>query len=1325
MTVVPGEPEYLNVRETARRLGVHENTVRNWVRQGILPTARVPGSRFHRFDARDVERLRQQRGATVASVEQERRTIGPELVDATQLSHWATTRDAHARFPELVRRLLASTPGVTNVSARAGEGVAAPHWDATAKSAGTPHLPRGSLYFELGVGAGPKAKADEEYEKRRQALSASAATKMIFIFATPRRWSGAATWSEQRRNEGFFADVQVLDADDFEAWLQQAPAVHQWISEQLGRRPRDAETLERWWARFQARTSPPLPPELFLVGREREQEQLKEFFGEAPDVVVVQADWRDEAVAFVAVTIETLGHEASNPVPLIVSSAEVWDRVAAQPGRMILLPVFENADARSATKNGHHVVFPVGRDQVASGPKIELNRPDRQRAGELLDEAGIESDEAYHLAALARRSMPALVRKLARDPIFARPPWAQPPESVIFAPLVLLGAWTTAANDIALVERLVGEVWSRIERALVHWGTTDDPPFVRSGNEWHVASAEEAFQVLRSELTPSDLERWHELAVEVLLETDPRLELPVKERPMAGVKGVARSHSSVLRRGLAEGLALVSSIDDERLNDGKSGADHARRVVRAILERANADGSGRIWRSLSDELPRLAEAAPHDFLDAVHDDLDRRDPLLATMFQDTEGTSWLFSSSPHTGLLWALETLCWSSEYLLDATRALARLDLVDPGGRLSNRPLESLKTVLVAWIRHTAAPLDVRIRAVENICRHFPDVGWRLVLGLWPSHHATSSVPSGPRFHAWKPDGRSVSIREWAEFVGNLVGQAIRLAGRDAGRWSELAGHLGPLPPKERDQLLDALEAIVDEDALATEDRVLLWESLHKEVSRHRRFSSADWSMDDAPLSRMQTIAERLEPTANVERFGYLFDSRPHLPDVDLYDHAAYDAKLLALREQAVRETLAASSTAGLLKLAERSPVPTQLGWVVGAQAPDQLTPELLRLLDADDPKLRDLASSWAARKLQDRGAAWLREVLERPEMTAKTRREALVLSAPATPEIWDALAEIDSDLCDTYWSGMRAWPVNPEDTERVVRELLARERAWEAVDLLGLQAHRNDENTSMAPELVEEVLNAALVTDPTDGRVPSLGYELGLLLDYLEANGCATELLARYEFMFFRLLEDTREPRALFQAMGADPSLFVDLVTRVYRGKNEPRRDLGERDEALAQHAWWVLRHWRGLPGRREDGTVDGDHLSRWVRAARLAFTESGREDIGDEQIGQVLAASPPGTDGAWPAEPVRDIIETVGSKSIETGIHVGVANDRGVTTRGVYDGGQQERELAGRYRAWAKQTADDWPRTSRVLRGLAESYECDAQREDERARVRADTQ
>jgi excisionase family DNA binding protein len=52
--------EFLNVRETAKQLGVHENTVRNLERRGELKAVRLPGSGFRRFRKEDIERMRRE-----------------------------------------------------------------------------------------------------------------------------------------------------------------------------------------------------------------------------------------------------------------------------------------------------------------------------------------------------------------------------------------------------------------------------------------------------------------------------------------------------------------------------------------------------------------------------------------------------------------------------------------------------------------------------------------------------------------------------------------------------------------------------------------------------------------------------------------------------------------------------------------------------------------------------------------------------------------------------------------------------------------------------------------------------------------------------------------------------------------------------------------------------------------------------------------------------------------------------------------------------------------------------------------------------------------
>lgn len=54
------DKEFLTVRETAKQLGVHENTVRNWESQGILQGLRLPGSGFRRFPREEIERMRRE-----------------------------------------------------------------------------------------------------------------------------------------------------------------------------------------------------------------------------------------------------------------------------------------------------------------------------------------------------------------------------------------------------------------------------------------------------------------------------------------------------------------------------------------------------------------------------------------------------------------------------------------------------------------------------------------------------------------------------------------------------------------------------------------------------------------------------------------------------------------------------------------------------------------------------------------------------------------------------------------------------------------------------------------------------------------------------------------------------------------------------------------------------------------------------------------------------------------------------------------------------------------------------------------------------------------
>ena len=160
------------------------------------------------------------------------------------------------------------------------------------------------------------------------------------------------------------------------------------------------------------------------------------------------------------------------------------------------------------------------------------------------------------------------------------------------------------------------------------------------------------------------------MAREVLSADDPQYELPRERRIYASVEGKILPNSNEMREAIATSIAWLS-VSDEHLHavhGPDAGSIVAQNLVRALL----LDGTWLRWASLADVLPILAEAAPDAFLEALEKSLSDENGVLR-LFQ--EESSGLFGgSSPHTGLLFALETLAWSEVHASRVCLALAQL---------------------------------------------------------------------------------------------------------------------------------------------------------------------------------------------------------------------------------------------------------------------------------------------------------------------------------------------------------------------------------------------------------------------------------------------------------------------------------------------------------------------------------------------------------------------------------------------------------------------------------------------------------------------------
>ncbi|MDI1327534.1 MAG: hypothetical protein PSV23_12145 [Brevundimonas sp.] len=129
------------------------------------------------------------------------------------------------------------------------------------------------------------------------------------------------------------------------------------------------------------------------------------------------------------------------------------------------------------------------------------------------------------------------------------------------------------------------------------------------------------------------------------------------------------------------------------------------------------------------------------------------------------------------------------------------------------------------------------------------------------------------------------------------------------------------------------------------------------------------------------------------------------------------------------------------------------------------------------------------------------------------------------------------------------------------------------------------------------------------------------------------------------------------------------------------------------MASQACRLLRLWNRIPGSDDEGGIDQVLLEDWIKEARAKAREIGRGAIADIQIGQMLATSPKGSDGIWPAEPVRAVIELFRSEELESGFRTGKYNLRGVPTR--------LREKEGVSSSRMRSSTADGPRQRRLTR------------------------
>ncbi|WP_272987539.1 MULTISPECIES: hypothetical protein [Hyphomonas] len=1243
------------------------------------------------------------------------------------LSDFANRQDAPSEFPRLIRRLALATASLTELAVPAGTGVARPGWDGRLTAlAATPWTPAGASVWELSCRKDVTTKANEDYEKRTDVTPASDRASTVFVFATPRVWSGKEAWIAARRAEGAWKDVLAYDAEDIETWLDAASGVALEFAEDLGLTGPGLVSAQRYAREWVSASSPALTAEAIAEGRSDAIDELQLALRSRGDLpsrtrqIALFGDSVDEAVIFAA--------HYSGGAPVVVTAPSGWDYIEARQDIHIAIAAAPEFAIRYPQRAGLTVIVPyakgdrrtmfAGQAGEESIVTIELPRPDMRSFQNALEKIGVETSDAGRLTQTCGRSWSVLRRQLACNPSIRRPAWLDHPSSRTLPLICLIGGWTDANEaDKSFVETLAQRPYADIEADLADLAECNDPPIIRIDTVWKAKSPLELLALAAPRLNEAIVERFLTQAESILFEHDPALDLDHDKRWASHLFEKRRAYSSLLSGSVADALVKLSV---------RSGSDPVlenlmldRRIAN-LVERTLKGASSDRWLSVSPYLPDLAEAAPETFLKALEGSLRLSDRPVAALFTETRGGG-VTMVNYFWALMHAFERIAWAPHRLTRVALVLAELSRIPYDGNFGSDAYATLLQLFRAWLPQTNARLDQRMAALETLAKRSPDEAFRVAVDLL---HRRDSASPAERPH-WRDDdsGRAdVTDDEYFGALRHAADLMIRLAEGNAERLGKCLNKLDLLGRDEQHRIYAAIETFIASDP-SVEERQTLRDLLRGYVE-HAKYGPLSGAALNAHLKRMIAYHDRLAPVKVEDRDAWLFQqNRRAAPTLgQKADWRANDEQITNWQEATVRELL---GHGGFERLADFA-LSVEEPWRVGELAIRLATPppDILTWIETAGPEFQ-----WGAKSTQflaglmrvasthNGDAARLAVFKTLPDRTPQDAA-AILACFPVTRETWDLVEQLPETYAAAYWKAARPGHFM-EGEEDLLYALTSLQSAGRPRTALLLIEH--DSGRAPSP-LIADLLEGILQGEEPEGQMPGR-HGLQNLFKAMEDDGSFDRLrLAQLEFGYIKAFAygDIRLLATLQREVASSPSLYVDLVSAIYSAEGDDRsKPPTDAEKATASNAYQILTGLRRIPGYLDDSSFEPAQFQNFADTALDLSGKCGRWNAFLSKFGELLAHTPDESSNWFPPA-VADFIEDTDEDRLWSGFSIGVMNLSG-GVRWVKGDGVFYDEKADRFDALATAWSTSHPKLAAAFAEIASSHRSRANRERVVHRVR----
>ncbi|WP_299004200.1 helix-turn-helix domain-containing protein [uncultured Shewanella sp.] len=1258
-------------------------------------------------------------------------------------------------FPQFIRMLVrAENKSLIKCDFHAGDNSERTGWDGiTETNENSVHVPKENAIWELGTNQDPRKKAENDYNKslsKKSKLNSAERKNTTFVFVTPRKWPQGKSWAKSKSELGDYKSVKVYDSSNLEQWIEVLPSVQIWFTEKLGIDTSDVYSLDSYWYYWSNSSNPQLSPHLFKHNLKSLKNRLKHWLaGNTGHILTIQSSSRDEVGAFLGaayllddelrdILVNFVIVSANSDLAKLAKSSQDIIPVALDPETIKkCVQIFSNRPvviARTET-----VRFDEEADIIIDLPEFEVFE-------QSLKSMGFNKAKIEQLQANSNRSPSTLRRILGKTPEIQVPNWSVhiKKKSALIV-IFLAGCWRKRKeDDVAFVETLASaigiEEQNIIEQELLCLANIDEAPVWMESDYRGVYSKLDCLHVLGPYISEEVLNEFFQLAELLLSEYDPALDLDEDKRWAAPIYEKTRKSSSVLRKSIAETLVILAVHGSAHIKSLTS--TQIQYKIDELITKLLKDGSSNNWLSQNGVLRTYAEASPKSFLKAVDRELNSENSVFDTMFESVNAS--YFSSSPNrTDILWALEVLAWSNDYVVLSTYALARLCKYHCDDNWVNKPLNSLKEVLLHWLPHTSLNVGERANLLESIFIKYPEVGWQLAKSSF-SRFGSSSGTCRPQWRDWACSSKdTVTYKESWDYQKACLNLLLSKEIYSTSELEDIIDISDILPSEYEDKIFSIFSNWgKTADSL---DLIYLREKIRLRTRTRRGVKQRQVKKEDGEFNFFdgKVLLAAIPPRNVIEENSWLFLKRYVKESLDeIYEedqgkesYSKREERIQIARKNAIKAVWSEFKELGILKLLEYSEDAFVVGWSFAdfdgslsksrelilkfyVENNGKLDAKQLRFIVGVLSKFKghvleifyDLRTKLMSRNIEFDEAEFCK-LLAFDKVTFDLVNE---LGEEVNKKYW-------SEVCPTYFKG------DDSDINEIIHNLISVDRPLAALQV-SYHTGGEIETATMA-----ELLEVALKADPSNEMQVNLdGYWTCKLIEELRGRAALDEARMAYiEFAYAPILIGEGNKGSipvLSSVLKKDTFQFFQLIAMMYLRKDRANdyKELGlpaEKDKikGLAENAYHILRNVSFVPGEDE---VDLDSKIKaginWISTLLEIANKHDRLAVTKIHVGGLLANCGKGADNVWPNELSRSLLEHFCDDDMASSFKTEKYNKRGATWRPSPNNGDQEREIAKGYRKDSQAILMDFPFVSSVLQDIADGYENEAENHDQQGRL-----